>query len=62
MLIFTVNVILYKYIYVYFDIEKVLVMEKFFKKLVTVLSFLLIVSILLGMVKYPEHKKAGYTN
>lgn len=35
-------------------------MEKFFKKLVTVLSFLLIVSILLGMVKYPEHKKAGY--
>lgn len=35
-------------------------MEKFFKKLVTVLSFLLIVSILLGMVKYPKHKKAGY--
>lgn len=35
-------------------------MEKIFKKLVTVLSFLLIASVIMGMMVYPRHKKAGY--
>ncbi len=35
-------------------------MEKIFKKLVIILSFLLIVSLLMGAVAVPKYKKAGY--
>lgn len=36
-------------------------MEKIFKKMVIILSFLLIVSVLLGAMAVPKYKKAGYS-
>ena len=35
-------------------------MEKIFKKLFIILSFLLIISIFMGMITYPAHKSKGY--